>query len=203
MPIHAIIWDVGGVLVRTEDSSPRGQLAAQYGLSQPQINDLVFGTNPNHPAQLGEITHAQHWADIQEKLGMTEAEAKAFESRFFAGDVVDYNLIDHIRRLRKDYCTAILSNALSNLRSLLSDQWMVDDAFHQVIVSAEVGLMKPDPAIYDLTLETIGFAAEESVFIDDMPENIQAARDAGMHGIVFQSPEQAIKDLDALLAGNG
>ena len=199
MSIHSIIWDVGGVIVRTEDQTPRDQLAARYGLSRREINDLVFGSEGNYQAQLGEISHAEHWAAIREQLGLSEEEGQDFEDAFFAGDVVDHELVDFIHGLKADYCTAILSNALPNLRDMMTDVWQIDDAFHHMVMSAEVGLMKPDPAIYQLAVEQTGFAPEESVFIDDTPRNIEAAEAAGLYGIVFQDPAQAKAELEKLL----
>ncbi|MEK6221088.1 MAG: HAD family phosphatase [Chloroflexota bacterium] len=202
MSIHAIIWDVGGVLVRTEDFASRQQLAKEYNLSNQAINDLVFGSPGNYPTQLGEISHAEHWQAVQQKLGISDPQIADFESRFFAGDVLDTDLINFIRQLKQDFCMAILSNASSNLNSTLAETWQIDDAFHNIIVSAEVGLMKPDPAIFELTLETIGFEAQETVFIDDMPENIQAAQEVGMLGIRFQTPEQTLQKLTAIINSN-
>lgn len=200
MPVHAVIWDMGGVLVRTEDFGPRRKLAGQYGLTMAEIDRLVFGTEENNLAQIGKISHAEHWKNIGVELGLGAEEVKEFEKQFFAGDILDSNLIEYIREHKKNGChTTLLSNALSNLREVIVNEWQAQDAFQDMIISAEVGLMKPDPAIYQLTLEKIGFAAAESVFIDDMPRNIQAAREAGMHGIVFKTPSQTLEELERLL----
>jgi len=59
--------------------------------------------------------------------------------------------------------------------------------------------MKPDPRIYHLALEEIGAKAEESVFIDDMPVNVEAARAMGMAGIHFTQPEAVLEELKQLL----
>ncbi|MDH5607591.1 MAG: HAD family phosphatase [Anaerolineae bacterium] len=199
MGIHAVIWDVGGVLVRTEDHSPREKLAAEYGFSAQEINDLVFGGPENNRAQLGEISHRQHWDEIGRQLELDGEGIIDFEDRFFAGDRMDFELVDFIRGLKRERHTAILSNGLSNLRVLLAERWQIDDAFHDIIVSAEVGLMKPDPAIYELTLETIGFEAGEALFIDDMPRNIQAAQECGLHAIRFENAVQIRQDIMAML----
>jgi 2-haloacid dehalogenase len=67
-----------------------------------------------------------------------------------------------------------------------------------VIVSAEVHLLKPDPAIYQLTLERIGRRAQECAFIDDHAPNVIAARELGFAAIHFQSPEQLESELNKL-----
>lgn len=66
------------------------------------------------------------------------------------------------------------------------------------ILSCRVHLVKPDPAIYRLLLQTYGLVAEECVFLDDVPENIEAAKTLGIHGIVFKNQDQAIQELEKL-----
>ena len=75
----------------------------------------------------------------------------------------------------------------------------INIAFHHIVISAEVGMMKPEQRIYEHTLEKVGVAPGEAVFIDDMPDNIAAAKAVGMHGIRFVSREQALAELEALL----
>lgn len=73
------------------------------------------------------------------------------------------------------------------------------DLFRGIVVSAEVGLVKPDPAIFAHLLETIGATAGDCVFIDDAPVNVEAARALGFVAVRFESPEK----LRAELAGLG
>ncbi|MCH8930255.1 MAG: HAD-IA family hydrolase, partial [Proteobacteria bacterium] len=101
------------------------------------------------------------------------------EFEIFAGDELDSGLIDYIRELKQIYRIAMLSNAPSDARNSIIEKWHMDDAFDLIIISADVGLMKPDPAIYELTLEQLGFEPHETAFIDDFSENIKAARQLG------------------------
>jgi epoxide hydrolase-like predicted phosphatase len=199
MTIHTIIWDLGGVLVRTEDWEPRDRLASRLGMTRQEISDLVFGTKVNARAQLGEISAAQQWQHVAQTLNLPEAEIPALRAAFFGGDRLDTDLIDAIRGLRAQYHIALLSNAFSDLRQTLVDEWQIDDVFHTIVISAEVGIMKPDTAIYDLTIEKTGFEPHEAVFIDDFAHNIEGARMAGLHAIHFKDPQQALPDLQKLL----
>jgi HAD superfamily hydrolase (TIGR01509 family) len=72
-----------------------------------------------------------------------------------------------------------------------------------VIISAEVGLAKPDPRIYQLALERLGVDPPEAVFVDDFLRNVEAARAAGLHAVHFKGPEQARAELEQLLAQEG
>jgi HAD superfamily hydrolase (TIGR01509 family) len=108
-------------------------------------------------------------------------------------------LVDQIRELKHGYTTAVLSNAFDELRRLLVEEWLISDAFHHLIISAEVGMMKPDPAIFQLALEITGFEADETLFIDDSLDNIRSAEEIGMHTIHFNSAQQTRDELRNLL----
>ena len=74
-----------------------------------------------------------------------------------------------------------------------------DGMFELIVDSAFVGIRKPDPGIYELTLEKLGLPGEECAFIDDLEVNCDAAREHGIHAIQFVSTDQVIRDLNALL----
>jgi epoxide hydrolase-like predicted phosphatase len=198
--IQSIIWDVGGVLVRTSDPTPRTQLAEQLGMSRLEVENLVFGLTKNNPGQLGQITFQQHLADTVKQLHLDDDETESFLKAFFAGDEVNSELVDYIRQLKTKYQTSALSNAFSNMRYMMEDVWKIADAFDHLVISAEVGLMKPDPAIYQLAVEKTGLSPQASVFIDDTLENIQAANENGLHAIRFFSNEQIMEDLSGVLS---
>ncbi|MCL5429841.1 MAG: HAD family phosphatase [Chloroflexi bacterium] len=195
MVIKAVIWDLGGVIVRTEDLAPRDALAEHLGLSRQEIDHIVFEADERNSAQLGEIDGEAYSQATADRLGLNLQE---FRQEFFGGDRLDEELVAHIRELRPKYKMALLSNALSNLRTFLAD-WNITDAFDLIVVSAEEHLLKPDPAIYKLALDRLGVNAAEAVFIDDIEANVEGARRVGMQGIQFISREQALGDLHALL----
>ncbi len=199
MPIRAILWDLGGVLIRTEDRAPRDQLAARLGFTRKALNDLVFGSDGDYRAQLGQITREQHWENVRQTLGVSVEEIERIREEFFAGDRLDNRLIEYIRGLRPRYRIGLLSNALSDLRRLLQDEWNIADLFDEMTISAEVGLMKPDLAIYRHALKQLECEPEEVIFVDDLEENILAARNLRLHGVLFQNAEQVVSELNAFL----
>jgi putative hydrolase of the HAD superfamily len=117
----------------------------------------------------------------------------------FAGDVLDQELIAYIRALRSRFKTALLSNATVRLVSTLRDEWHIEDCFDVIVISAQVGLMKPDPAIFRLTLERLNVTPRQAVFIDDMPENVSAAMALGLHAIRFTSRQALLEEIQPLL----
>ncbi len=194
MPIRAVIFDLGGVLLRTEDPRPREALAARLGLPRRELEDLVFNSPAGLQAQRGEISPEQLWAQVVRRLGLPPTALPALQRAFWGGDRLDKDLLDFIRRLRPRYRTALLSNAWRDLRAELH-RWGVADAFDRLVISAEEGVMKPDPRIYRLALERLAVSPAEAVFVDDFPHNVEGARAVGMHAVHFQSRAQV---LDAL-----
>jgi epoxide hydrolase-like predicted phosphatase len=199
MTIRAIVWDLGGVLLRTRDPAPRERLAKRLNMTRQDLEELVFTSESGNRAQLGEIPVEEHWEIFRQRLDLPPGTIREFQKEFWAGDSLDTMLVDNIRSLHKRYRTALLSNAFSDLRKLVTDVWEFSDAFDEMVISAEVGMVKPDPRIYRLVLERLNIAAPEAVFIDDFAHNVDGARAVDMHAIHFINPQQALADLEKLL----
>ena len=197
--MKALIFDVGGVLVRTEDRSHRQRLAEELGLSVQELYDAVFHSDAWRLAELGRITNDEHWQAVGRRLGLSRPdEVNAFRAAFFAGDRLDRDLLAFIQQLRGRYKVALLSNAPDSLRRWIADEWHIPaDTFDAIVASAEVGLAKPDPAIYRIALERLGVAPHDALFVDDFAENVEAARALGMEAIHFTSPEALMAELGA------
>ena len=198
MKIKAVFFDLGGVIVRTEDPGPRTNLAESLGLSYAEIDRIVFENESSRQASLGIISEAQHWLNIASVLEQPDSEAERLKNEFFAGDRVDPDLVNLIRGLRPAYKIGVISNAWSGMRTWLSDHDLLD-IFDDMVGSAEVGFAKPDQRIYQAALRNLAVKPGESVFIDDMLTNVEAARKIGMHAIQFIQPGQAIDELNSLL----
>ncbi len=198
MAIRAIIWDLGGVLVRTDNPTPRAQLAERLGLSRAELERMVFAGEWSDRATLGEISSDDLWQNICRQLKQPLEECASLQRSFWGGDRLDGGLIDYIRTLHRSYRTAILSNAFLDLRRALG-QWGIVDAFDQLIISAEVGVMKPDPRIFHLALERLKVAPADAVFVDDFAINVQAARSVGLQAIKFLDTAQVCAELERVL----
>lgn len=195
---RAVFFDYGGVLVRTGDDGPRRKLAARLGISTEELYAAVFNSDSARQASLGAVSAEEHWQNAARTLGLPAAGWEAFCREFFSGDGLDQALLDFLRGLRPQYKVGLISNAWSDLRAYMQALKM-DDAFDAMIISAEVGVMKPDARIYHLALEKLGAAPGESIFVDDFIENVEGAREIGMTAIHFRQPEQALAELKLLL----
>lgn len=182
-PIRAVLFDVGGVLVRTFDHSGRQRWEERLGLPPGGAEALVLNSDMGRRAQRGEIGDEALWAWAGEQLALGD-ELDAFRRDFWRGDRVDESLVALVRGLRPRYRTAIISNATNGLRASLAGYGLLD-VFDLVVGSAYEGVMKPHPAIYERTLARLGCAAAEAVFIDDAPANVAGAEAVGLHAILF------------------
>jgi putative hydrolase of the HAD superfamily len=208
--VEVVISDFGGVLTapmfqafaawQEHEGVPLEALGKAMVLSAERNG----GENVLFPLERGEITEAEFNAQVSAALRETagrEVDMAGFKDVFFRALPANEPMFDHLRALRDEgYRLALLTNNVREWEPLWRSLLPVDEIFEQVVDSAFVGMRKPDPAIYELTLERLGgVAAERCVFLDDLEVNVEAARALGMGGVVFQSTEQAIAELDALL----
>ncbi len=197
--IEAVIWDMGGVLIRTIEPSFRRDLSKWLNMSEAELYALVFESESARRATLGLISEQEHWNILQGRLGLNNEDMQDFRAAFWAGDDLDRQLYDYIGSLRACFRTGLLSNAWSGVRQMMSSAYDLLSVFDVSIFSAEVGLAKPDPAIYHRMLEMFNLPPEKAVFIDDVKVNVESARQVGIHGIVFQNRQQALEELALFL----
>jgi glucose-1-phosphatase len=198
MKVKAVIWDIGGVIMRTEDLGPRDQLAADLGVTRAYLNDLVFGGKHGTRAQRGELNQSELWEYVRNELKLDPGEHPDLRERFFDGDVLDTELVDFIRSLKSQFKIGIISNAWSELPAALAERGIAD-VFDVVVGSGDEGVMKPDPRIYQIALERLSVQPQEAFFVDDFIENIIGARRLGMKAVHFQNREQTIQELKMML----
>lgn len=201
MSIRAVLFDMGGVIARTEYQAPRQHLAEQFGMDYEDIERVVFGGGSNGSsarATVGQITEDEHWQNVTKMLKIPGSESKRIAKEFFAGDVIDRSILDFLRSIKPKYKTGLISNAWSGLRNYIVRE-KFDDAFDCMTISAEVGVAKPSAEIFQIALKQLEVSPNEAVFVDDFIENIEACRKVGMKGILFKDPESAMKQVKALL----
>ena len=203
---RALITDFGGVL-----TSPlyEGFLAYQEesGVSLEALGRAMarateeHGDHPLFVLERGEITEREFRARIEPHLedGFDLSRLRAL---YFERLEPNSAMIDFVRALRgRGTRTALLTNNVREWEPLWRSKLPeIDELFEVVVDSAFVGMRKPDPAIYELTLERLGVRAEDCVFVDDLEPNCETARGLGMIAVRFESPEQAIPELRSALA---
>ena len=186
MPIHAVIFDMGGVILRTEDLSGRRKWARRFGMGEWELAEAVFNSEAAAAATGGHAPAAAGWEAARRRFHLSAAELIEFQSDFWSGDRFDEALLDWVASLRGRYRTAILSNAWSGARDFLTGQPGVVRAFETLIISAEEGVRKPQEEIYARTAQRLNVLPGQAVFVDDVLENVEAARACGWLAIHFQ-----------------
>lgn len=198
--IRAVIFDFGGVLIMMVDDRPRLELAEQLGVPLSRLDDLVFFSDTARKASRGEISVTQHWEAVRLALGITPGNMPGFLEKYWSADDMNWKLLDYIRGLRPRYKVGLLSNAWDDLRQTMHERWDIDGLFDAMIVSAEVKLVKPNPSIFHIAVERLQVQPGEAVFVDDMAENVDAARQEGLVAIQYHTLEQTLDELTRLLS---
>ncbi len=197
--IRVVLFDFGGVLVQGQNFYARSAWAQRLGLEPEALARHVFESELAERAIVGELPVEGMWVQLGGELGLDAGESRRLMNDFFRGDDLNVAMLGLARSLEGEYELAILSNAWSNAREAFVERFGLDELFDEMIISAEVGLAKPDPQIYHLTVRRLGVEPEEILFIDDRLENIEAAREAGFHAVHYRNNVQTIAEVRALL----
>ena len=199
--IEAVIFDYGGVLAQTIDPEPRAAWERTLGLAPGALTTAVHDERLWVAAQNGSIQSDAHWRAVGQALGLSQPQLRGLRESFYGGDVLNQQLLARIDGLRQQgVALGLLSNFSTDLRSMLGVQDLLR-RFDHIAISAEIGAMKPDAAAYEAILGMLALPAPACVFIDDLPENVDAARALGMHGIVFEDTAACLEVLEGLLRG--
>lgn len=203
MPVKAIIWDMGGVILYMQNETPRKELASEFGLSLQRVYAEIFDSETAQKAMIGQIPVSDHWQNVGASLGIPADRLVDFLGKFWSSDAIDYQLIGLIQKLKQSYKTGVLSNAWEDLGEIMLNRWKIARNFDDIVISAEVGLAKPDPQIYRLAADRLRVQPHEVIFIDDLARNIQAAKAVGFQTIQFITRSQVLCDLSQLLQAGG
>jgi putative hydrolase of the HAD superfamily len=196
---HTLIFDWGGVLMRTEDDSGRRGWERRLGLPPGGADQAVFESEAWLNAQLGHLSVEEAWRAIGDSLRLAQPELTRFQRDFWGGDRLNQALVARISHWRADgRRVALLSNYSPELDELL-DENRVRHLFDPIVISAYEGLMKPAARLYWRILNRMELTPAEALFVDDAAENIAGARRVGMHAIQFREPNQAIKAIERIL----
>jgi putative hydrolase of the HAD superfamily len=201
--ITTVLFDFAGVVT----SSPWEHLAAAGGGDL----ELLIGTyeedtdHPWHRVERGELA-IQDWVVEITALGQERGVEIDFTPlRALLGEMTVHEpIIERVRTLREEgYRVGLITNNVREGSASWRALVPVDELFEVVVDSSEVGMRKPNPAIYLHALDLLGgVPPEAAVFLDDSPGNVEGARRAGLAGILVEDVDAALAELDALLAAS-
>jgi putative hydrolase of the HAD superfamily len=198
--IRAVVLDIGSVLEVIDDSNFPAPFEQRHGLA---AGSVAGASDWPGDAVLGEMTAAETRAHWQQRLGLTDAQADELVAdawRWYVG-TLDLRLFDWFAGLQdRGLKTGILSNSGPGAREA-ERHYGFEKITDDIVYSHEVGLKKPDPAVYELTTSRLGVEAAEVAFLDDVPANVDAARAAGWHAVLHEDTERSVATIEALIAG--
>jgi HAD superfamily hydrolase (TIGR01509 family) len=189
--IQAVIFDVGGVLDQPadgrEEEKDRAVLAAGLGLSLDEMWSHFYRTENWRRARVGKISDDEFWRLNLEPFGIHDPAARqAFVQRLNRFKEINPAMRALLEELSGRVRLAIISNASDVLEGLLQNRFQVWDYFELVTNSARVGYAKPDPAIFEWTLDQLELAPQHTLFTDDQQHNVDAAIELGMNAAPFE-----------------
>jgi len=213
--IEAVIFDYGGVLSTTPFAGI-AEFERQMGYPEKSLAQLLFGKGaspagptdavPDHDWHLletGRLTldefHERLVARSEAVLGRPLDLGVYAQFLRELGVGVHWMMVHRVRELRAEgYRTAILTNNIREWGRFWKGSIPLE-LFDVVVDSCEVGMRKPDPAIFRLTCERLGVAPEAAVFLDDTRRHVEAARQVGLQAILVADPQDALDELDNIL----
>jgi HAD superfamily hydrolase (TIGR01509 family) len=201
--LRNVIFDVGGVLV---DWSPQTILERFY--ADPATRAALAAALFLHPdwraLDRGALSEADLVASVSARAGRPIAELEALLDAVRASLTPKPATIALLRSLHRQgvplYCLSNMPVSIYAYLRVRHDFW---DLFRGIVISGEVGMLKPEPEIYEYLLARFGLQAEDTMFIDDMPVNVAAARASGLHGLRFhdaRTAEPALREFLRLAA---
>jgi putative hydrolase of the HAD superfamily len=206
---EAVICDFGGVLTSPledsftafQESSGISLKALGAAMSAVAARDGAF---PLFELETGRMTEAQFLrslsAELTAQLGR-KVELSGFGERYFEHLLPNEPMIEYMRDLKaRGYKIAICTNNVREWEPLWRAKLPVDEIFGVVVDSAFVGTRKPEPRIYEITLERLGVAPAAALIVDDIELNCTAAGELGIASVWFRSNEQAIQELEAAIS---
>lgn len=214
MPIRAVISDFGGVL-----TTPLIEAFAAYqdhsGITPEQLGQAIAAgspklgdANPLYELECGRITERQFLEILRtnlEPLLGHRPELHRFSELYFQALRPNEPMIELMASLRdRGYRMAMLTNNVREWEPLWRPFLAVDEIFETVVDSGFVGMRKPDPAIYELTVSRLdGVEADECLFVDDLDLNCEAARALGMTAVQYTGNETTIPRIESALDASG
>lgn len=217
MAIRAVVFDIGEILEVVPSGSdptagfPRmiagwetrlgmrpGELDAQFQELDARLKRI------GKDGALGTCSEEEWLAELRLATGMDQPQLDAFMDDFW--DVylgaLNAELAAYFSSLRPRYRTALLSNSFVGARRREQERYHFDEMTDLIVYSHEVGFAKPDPRIFALTCERLGVLPGEMAFLDDAAVHVAAARELGIHAILFRETTQAIAEMRACLAAH-
>jgi len=187
--IKAIVFDFAGVI---GSEGYWGLIKELYPNDKPYQG---YFQELSDQLDVGKITHQQFEETLSQKINVPQKELWPKISKLIK---LNFQVMELALILKQSYQLGILTNYTYPWFEKLTSKFNLEDYFDPIIISSRVHLKKPDPKIYQLTLNLMQVEPAESLFIDDRLGNVEAARKLGMGSLHFISTEKLKEDMREL-----
>ena len=206
MTIKAVSFDIGGVLEKVSDLDEWLEaLRRRLGIDQVALEAALAAVDPRSLIGTGDMSEADFRAGYRDAFGLSDAETDDFMARmwdWYCGEL-DTEMFAFAEGLRPAYATGIISNSADGARREEQARYLFEQLVDDIVYSHEVGLVKPDPKIYELACERLGVEPDELVFIDDTQICVDGAAAIGIHAVLHESTPDTIARVKAVLSTAG
>jgi len=197
MAVRTIFFDFGGVIIDSPNMRWIKRWKRVLGIKDhPEILEMVENPHGSPLVKdicLGKVSEDTLWMTMTEKWQLNPALLEKIRAKIFSRRQLNQDILKFMAELQQAYQTAILSNAGDKARQLMVDTYHLDRNVDEIIISAEEGVIKPDPRIFEIAMERMDAIPETSLLLDDTQENVAAARAFGMQAVQFINTQQAIQ----------
>jgi putative hydrolase of the HAD superfamily len=193
--IKAVIFDLGRVIVPFDFARGYSRIAALTGLDQAQIPDLIRPTGLVERLESGAIEPREFVSRISEVLGLKcsyEEFCEIWSSIFLPATLIPEEML---AKIAARFRLVLLSNTNAIHFDMIRANYPHLRHFHALVLSHEVGAMKPSPRIYEKAVAAAGCLPQECFFTDDIAEYVEGARRYGIDAVQFESAEQIEREL--------
>lgn len=204
MTIKTIIFDFGGVLFKTSNLAWLKKWRGYLGMMDDSgMVELLSNPNESSLIQdicLGRLPEEALWRKMADEWHIRPLLIKYLQHRMTSKSSLNQPMVKFLAELHQNYQTAILSNAGDQTRKLMVDRFHLDMYVEEIIISAEEGLIKPDPKIFNIALARLDANPKKTLFLDDSLINVFTARDLGMTAVQHINNHQSIEMVRDLIS---
>ena len=195
--VSAVFFDIGNVLLRFSSRDVLRRIAWEVRANPVKLARYLWHSDIGERIERGEVTGEQLYALFQNELGYkgSPAQFRLLWCDHFTLDRGSYALLKRAAKIAPTY---LFSNTNALHIEFIRERYEFPQVVRGAILSHELGLRKPDPAIYRAALKLSGTKPEETVFVDDLKANVDAARKLGMNAILFKNAEDLRRRFEAL-----
>jgi len=197
--LRAVLFDFGGVLATEGFREGLQEIARCQGLDPLEVHMTGMDAIYDSGYIVGNGSEAEFWAVMRERTGLAGTD-KDLTGEILDRFVIRPRMLEAVRRLRgMGIITAILSDQTDWLERL-DDRDLFYGEFDHVFNSYRLGKGKRDPSLFADVVAGIGTAPHEALFVDDMPANVERAKDEGLQGMVFADEEGFLAELKRIFS---